>query len=108
MRNWLTVHPCLGKGVSSIAGSSSSFSYYDKQHRQAFARFMAAKWLNLNFADNPHWDQFVQTSFYPEFQRPSRTTTQRDMIEYYEWKRTEFIGRLVEMEQRMDERHMVE
>ena len=39
--------------------------------------------------------------FRPDYQRPSRTTTQSDLVKCYEWKRTELIGDFVETNQRV-------
>ena len=51
------------KGAAGGAEPSIGFSYDDALHRQVLTRFIAVKSLDLNFADNPHWEELIRTSF---------------------------------------------
>ena len=89
------------EGAAGQAGPSSGVLYDEQVHRQALARFIAVQGLELNFADNPSWEELIQLSFLKDYQRPSRTTTRADLVKWYEWKRTELIGGFVEASQRV-------
>ena len=93
--------PLPAEGAAGQAGPSSGVLYDEHVHREALARFIAVQGLELNFADNPNWEELIRTSFYADYQRPSRTTTRADLVKWYEWKKTELIGGFVEASQRV-------
>ena len=71
------VLPLPAKGAAGEARPSTGLLYEEQVHREALAWFIVVQSLELNFADNPYWDELIRKSFYADYQRPSRTTTRR-------------------------------
>jgi hypothetical protein len=75
----------------SPQGHVSTWHFDPEVTRENHAKFLAENNLSLSFGSNESWNEYITSTYYPQYKSVSRNTQRKDVIKVFNKLRVELI-----------------